>query len=125
HDYGGLSPCSVACRGAILSTEHKVPVVLGELGETDCRHGYIDQMMRFADRHAISYLGWAWDAVSPGGWNCKGGPSLLTSYRGAPTGSGVGFRDHFRALGAPYRPVSSDGPAADKRPQTTVTPLLR
>jgi endoglucanase len=104
HDYGGLSPCSSACRGAIINTRRRVPVVLGELGETDCRHGYIDQMMRFADDHGISYLGWAWDAVSPGGWSCSGGPSLITSYRGTPTGYGVGFEDHFRALGVPYRP---------------------
>jgi endoglucanase len=104
HDYGGLSPCSSACRSAIVSTHHRVPVVVGELGETDCRHGYIDQMMRFADQHGISYLGWAWDAVSPGGWSCRGGPSLITRYRGTPTDYGVGFRDHFRALGVPHRP---------------------
>jgi hypothetical protein len=76
-------------------------VLFGELGETDCQHGYIDSMMRFADRHGISYLGWAWDA---GSWSCTGGPSLITSYSGTPTGYGVGFRNHFRALGVAFRP---------------------
>jgi len=98
HTYGGLSPCDAACRAAIVSVHRRYPVVFGELGETDCRHGYIDQMMSFADRYGIGYLGWAWDAVSPGGWSCDGGPSLITGYDGTPTAYGIGFRDHFRAL---------------------------
>ena len=97
HDYGGLSPCSAACRAAILATHRRYPVLLGELGETDCLHTYIDAMMGFADAHGIGYLGWAWDAVSPGGWSCAGGPSLITSYNGTPTAYGIGFRDHFVA----------------------------
>jgi endoglucanase len=103
HNYGGLSPCGAGCQAAILATHRRVPVVFGELGETDCRHGYIDAMMPFADAHGISYLGWTWDAVSPGGWTCRGGPSLITDYRGTPTGFGVGLRDHLRALGTPPR----------------------
>jgi endoglucanase len=98
HSYGGLAPCSAGCRSAILATHRRYPVLFGELGETDCRHAYIDSMMSFADAHGIGYLGWAWDAVSPGGWSCTGGPSLITSYDGTPTAYGVGFRDHFQAL---------------------------
>jgi hypothetical protein len=101
HDYGGLSPCDAGCRSALVRTARRVPVVLGELGETDCRHGYIDRMMALADSHRIGYLGWAWDAVAPGGWTCGGGPSLITDYAGDPTGFGIGFRDHFRALKNP------------------------
>ena len=52
----GRSPSRAAIRS-----------LFGELGETDCAHGYIDQMMGFADRHRIGYLGWAWDAAL-GGW---------------------------------------------------------
>jgi len=98
HTYGGLSPCGSGCRAAILATHRRYPVLFGELGETDCRHSYIDAMMRFADAHGIGYLGWAWDAVSSGGWSCDGGPSLITNYDGAPTAYGVGFRNHFRSL---------------------------
>jgi endoglucanase len=97
HDYGGLSPCDASCRAAIVATHRRYPVLLGELGETDCRDSYIDAMMRFADAHGIGYLGWAWDAVKPGGWSCSGGPSLITNYNGTPTAYGVGFRDHFQA----------------------------
>jgi endoglucanase len=100
HNYGVLAPCGAGCRAAIVSTHRRVPVVFGELGETDCRHNYIDAMMRFADAHGISYLGWTWDAVSPGGWSCAGGPSLITSYSGAPTAYGIGLRDHLRMLAA-------------------------
>jgi endoglucanase len=98
HDYGGLSPCDGSCRAAILAVHRRVPVLLGELGETDCRHGYLDAMMRFADAHGIGYLGWAWDAVAPGGWSCTGGPSLITAYNGTPTAFGIGLRDHLRSL---------------------------
>lgn len=104
HSYGESSPCAGACLAAIADTARRVPVVLGELGELDCAHGYIDAMMRFADAHRIGYLGWAWDATSSGGWSCSAGPSLITNYDGAPTAYGVGFRDHFRALGPPVRP---------------------
>ena len=52
-----------------------------------------------ADRHRIGYLGWAWDATSPGGWNCSTGPALITSYNGSPTAYGIGLRDHLRGLG--------------------------
>ncbi|MDQ6816461.1 MAG: glycoside hydrolase family 5 protein [Actinomycetota bacterium] len=104
HNYGGLAPCFSGCRAAILSTHRHYPVVFGELGETDCRHRYVDAMMRFADAHRIAYLGWTWDAVAPGSWSCRGGPSLIRDYRGTPTPFGIGFRDHLRALGVPFRP---------------------
>ena len=92
HNYGGLSPCAGGCLAAVLATHRRHPVVFGELGETDCAQGYIDQMMRFADQHGIGYLGWAWDATAPGGWTCAGGPSLITSYAGTPTAFGEGLR---------------------------------
>ena len=98
HNYGLLAPCGPACKGAIARVARVNPVVVGELGQTDCRHDYIDRWMPWADRHGISYLGWTWDAVSPGGWTCDGGPSLIENYRGKPTPFGIGFRDHLRAL---------------------------
>jgi len=101
HNYGVLSPCETGCRNAILATHRQVPVVIGELGETDCQDSYIDAFMPFADANGISYLGWTWDAVARGSWNCAGGPSLIENYNGTPTPFGVGFRDHLRALGIP------------------------
>jgi endoglucanase len=98
HNYGGLAPCRAGCRTAILRTHRRYPVLVGELGETDCAHGYIDAFMAWADREGLGYLGWAWDATAPGSWTCRGGPSLITKYDGSPTPYGVGFRDHLRAL---------------------------
>jgi hypothetical protein len=99
HNYGRLVPCGPGCKRAIVAVARVNPVVVGELGETDCRHQYIDRFMPWADRHGISYLGWTWDAVAPGSWTCGGGPSLIENYAGKPTPFGIGFRDHLRALG--------------------------
>jgi hypothetical protein len=96
HNYGGLSPCQATCTAAIVQTHRAYPVLMGELGETDCGHSYIDSFMHFADARGIGYLGWTWNAG--GGWTCQGGPSLITNYRGTPTAYGIGFRDHFLAL---------------------------
>jgi endoglucanase len=98
HNYGTLGPCDSACRTGILHTQRRVPLVMGELGETDCQDGYVDQMMPWADRHGISYVGWAWNVAS-----CTQEPSLISDYRGDPTPFGVGFRNHLRALGAAPR----------------------
>jgi hypothetical protein len=103
HNYGGLSPCGTGCMDAVVATARHVPVVFGELGETDCAAGYIRPMMNWADRHGISYLGWAWDSTASG-WSCWSGPALISSYGGVPTAYGAGFRAHFRALGRPVRP---------------------
>jgi hypothetical protein len=105
HNYGDLSPCEAGCESAVLKTHRRYPVLFSELGETDCRHGYIDRMMGFADRHGIGYLGWAWDATSPGGWSCATGPALITSSRGTPTPYGIGLRNHLRKLGPAARPA--------------------
>jgi hypothetical protein len=115
HTYGGLAPCEAACRSDYVTTHRRYPVVLGELGETDCRHGYIDEFMAFADRQGIGYLGWTWDAVAPGGWSCKKGPSLIADYHGTPTGFGIGLRDHLRALARGRR-------SEPRRPQHPMLP---
>jgi endoglucanase len=97
HNYGHhLAPCLRGCKAAIAATASRVPVVVGELGQTDCGHDYIDRWMRWADRAGISYIGWAWD--TKGGWTCHSGPSLIENYRGKPTGFGIGFRNHLLAL---------------------------
>jgi hypothetical protein len=98
HNYGRLAPCAGACKAAIAAVAAVRPVVVGELGETDCRHRYIDKWMPWADRLGLSYIGWTWNATAKGGWTCKGGPSLIENFRGKPTRYGVGFRDHLRRL---------------------------
>lgn len=95
HTYN-FAACYSACRRDLARIGRRHPVVTGELGEGDCRHRYIDGYMAWADRHRVSYLGWTWDAH--GGWTCRGGPTLIRNYAGAPTAFGIGFREHLRAL---------------------------
>lgn len=90
------SPChSKACLDrTALPVASAVPVVTTELGEYDCGDDFIDPFMQWADRHGLSYLGWAWDA-----WpSCTAGPALITTYEGTPTGFGAGFRSHLAVL---------------------------
>jgi hypothetical protein len=54
--------------------------------------------MNWADRHGVSYLGWAWNAPVFSEWDCSRGPSLIKRYNGEPTGYGIGLRSHLRAL---------------------------
>ena len=96
HVYNFNTCASAACWDATVApVAARVPVVTGELGESDCAHGFIDSYMRWADAHRISYLGWTWDT-----WDCAGGPALISSYDGTPTPFGIGFRDHLAALAA-------------------------
>jgi hypothetical protein len=77
-----------------LST--KFPIVTGELGQSDCKHDYVDKYMDWADLNGISYLGWTWNVTSKF-WPCKGGHSLITDSKGTPSEHGTGFKNHFLA----------------------------
>lgn len=66
------------------------PIVLAELGQSDCAHGFVDQLMGWADARDIGYLAWTWDA-----WPRCDGPTLITDYDGTPTAYGAGIRAHY------------------------------
>jgi endoglucanase len=68
------------------------PVVVGELGETDCADGDIDAFLPWADAHGISYAAWAWYTSG-----CATYPSLITNYDGTPSNYGLGYREHLLA----------------------------
>jgi hypothetical protein len=74
----------------------RVPIVTGELGQSDCKHDYIDQYMDWADANGVSYLGWTWNVTNKF-WPCLGGHSLISDSKGTPSGHGEGFRNHFLA----------------------------
>lgn len=95
HTYN-FAACYSTCRADLARIARRHPVVTGEMGEGDCRHGYIDPYMRWADRHGVSYVGWTWNAH--GGWTCRNGPTLIRNYDGTPTGFGIGLREHLRAI---------------------------
>lgn len=70
-----------------------VPVLTGEIGESDCASTYITKLMPWLDSKNASYLAWTWNT-----WDCNTGPSLISSYTGTPTNFGAGYLAHIRNL---------------------------
>ena len=104
HTYNFSGCATPSCWATTIRPLSKVlPVVTGEFGEDDCATSYSDAYMRFADAAGISYLAWTWDAISPGGWSCSGGPSLIDNYQGRPSGEGQALYAHLRSLYAAHR----------------------
>lgn len=79
--------------GDLAALGAQVPIVMGEIGDTDCSHTFIDQLMPWADSHGMSYVAWAWVTS-----DCAGEPALISDYDGTPTPYGVGVRDHLTSL---------------------------
>jgi hypothetical protein len=73
-----------------------VPLIVGEIGENDCAHSFIDPLMTWLDNHNGSYLAWAWNT-----YDCSSFPALISNFNGSPTNFGIGFRDHLVALSSP------------------------
>lgn len=100
HTYNSTYCDTPTCWSTELAPLAKVvPVVTGEVGETDCATSYTDAFMHFADGEGMSYLGWAWDAIAPGGWTCAS-PSLIKSYAGVASPEGAALHDHLAYLAA-------------------------
>jgi len=95
HSYGD-KPCRRRCRAVLARIARRYPLVTGELGQKNCGHAYIGSYMRWADRHGVSYLGWAWYTAPY--LTCENGPKVIEDYSGKPTRYGVAFREHFRRL---------------------------
>jgi hypothetical protein len=71
----------------------KVPLVITELGETDCKPTFVENLMNWADRYNIGYVAWAWSS-----YGC-GYPALMTSVsNGIPSAYGLGVMNHLQAL---------------------------
>jgi endoglucanase len=104
HDGAGATVASfhvydfTSCRSAMCWNmtvgwvASRVPVVTGEIGESDCGTSFIKNYMQWADARGLSYLGWTFN---PG--DCGGRPSLVTDWSGTPTPYGAGLRDHLAA----------------------------
>jgi endoglucanase len=97
HSYGdGLDCQDEACWNSTLKTVlQQVPIVATEIGEFDCGHAYIDQVMAFLDQYGQGYLAWSW-----GPFSCAQDPALLSDWSGTPTQTyGQGLKDHLTSIG--------------------------
>ncbi|MFJ1754287.1 cellulase family glycosylhydrolase [Kitasatospora sp. NPDC088134] len=94
HVYNFNSCSSQSCwSSTVAPLAAQVPVVVGEIGENDCAHSFIDQVMSWADAAKVSYLGWTWNT-----WDCSSGPSLISDFDGTPTAFGQGLKSHLQAV---------------------------
>ncbi|MGZ4462214.1 MAG: cellulase family glycosylhydrolase [Gaiellaceae bacterium] len=89
---GSLCASRACWEADVAPITPSIPVVTAELSERDCAHGSIDAFMQWADAQGISYLGRAWRVGA-----CRS-PSLIRNPAGAPSGFGVGLRNHLRTL---------------------------
>jgi endoglucanase len=95
HSYNFNACSTMSCWASqVAPVIARVPVITGEMGENDCADAYIDPLMSWLDSEHTSYLAWAWNTD----FGCSGGPGLITSYDGTPTGFGAGFEAHLRTL---------------------------
>jgi endoglucanase len=94
HVYNFNQCITTTCwQNEVLPVANKVPMVMTEIGETDCTHTFVDNLMNWADRYNIGYTAWAWSS-----YGC-GYPALLTSVsKGIPSAYGQGVMQHFQAL---------------------------
>jgi endoglucanase len=94
HTYNFNGCISTACWDSQIATvAAQVPVVAGEIGQNNCNHDYIDQVMAWADTHGVGYLAWTWN---PWGVCNSQGNVLITDYAGTPTSTfGEGFKAHL------------------------------
>ncbi len=96
HLYNFNTCSNTSCFDSQLApVAQQVPLTLSEIGENDCSHGFVDQVMNWADQHGVGYLGWTWNA-----WDCSSGPSLISDYNGTATPYGQGLKTHLAATSA-------------------------
>jgi len=70
----------------------KVPVVVGEMGESDCGGSYMNSLTSWLATESTGFLAWTWDA-----WG--GCPNvLITDYAGDPTPFGAAYKAILQAL---------------------------
>ena len=97
HSYDSNTCNSSSCwNSQIAPVVAQVPLLVGELGESDCGASYIDPLMTWLDSQGASYLAWTWN-----NWDCSSGPSLISDYTGTATAYGAGYKAHLLAVSGP------------------------
>jgi hypothetical protein len=99
----GWCSTSSCWNGVLAPITAQYPLVVGEMGEPDCAHSFIDSLMGWLDQQGQNYVAWHWWPTSA--VPCSNFP-LITDYSsGSPSGYGIGIRDHLLQ-------VNGDRPAA-------------
>jgi hypothetical protein len=95
HTYDFNTCNSTSCWDAqVAPVAAQVPLVTGEIGESDGAATFINAYMAWAEPKAISYLAWTWDT-----WGCGNGAVLISDYAGTPCpGYGAGYQAHLATL---------------------------
>ena len=103
HSYAGQYCSGQSCWDSqIAPVAAAVPLIAGEIGESDCAATFINPLMTWLDAHNANYLGWAWAT-----YDCSAFPSLISNYDGTPTPFGQGLHDHLLALTGSPAPIVS------------------
>jgi hypothetical protein len=85
---------------SVLPVAASVPIVTGEVGESDATANYVDQYMSWADQHGISYLAWAWQATSAS-------TSTSASANNSQYGTKLSLISTWSGVPNPYYPVGA------------------
>jgi endoglucanase len=94
HSYANQVCSAQSCWDSMVKPVlQSVPLITGEIGESDCADTYITPLMTYLDANGGNYLAWAWDT-----YDCSGFPSLISDYNGTPTAFGLGYRNHLLIL---------------------------
>ena len=96
HNYNSEICTNVQCWNSTLASIGNVPLVTGEIGETDGQASYIDTFTNWAATNGVSYLAWTWDT-----WGCGHNAVLISDYSGTPCpGYGAGYQQQLVKPGA-------------------------
>lgn len=106
HAYNNSACSTIICWvDTIAPVAARVPVIVGETGDTDCTVRYSNDLLPWLDVHQISYLAWTWGTT----YKCQ---SLISDYAGTPT----------QPYGSAYRQHLSSFPAPSPFPEPTAAP---
>jgi hypothetical protein len=110
HAYNFSACNDLSCWSkTILPVARRAPVMSGEVGENDCKGGFVDRYLAFARHNRISYIGWTWNVSTQCG-------SLIVDYSGIPSAYGFVFRENLTQGAATQSPVQGAATAPTTAP---------
>lgn len=108
HNYPGQVCHTLTCWNTqITAVAAAVPIVTGEIGQTDGGSDYLTTFMDWADDHGVGYLPWAWWRVNPSESVPNSRYALVGDDDLPKAPSGTALHDHLAALptGTPSPPT--------------------